>query len=146
MKVLHSFKISPGNTLPHSIPEARIFILHLLVCLCRPNSCNTSRTKTNAALNCSLCTPLANDNTNQSLPRDSSLLGYTQCNIPDDLNLHDQHQQNLESHITSSLCTNCPVRNSPLDFSDTLLSPGVGGRGRWVLWNAPGGRSTSKGL
>jgi hypothetical protein len=63
MKVLHSFKISPSNTIPHPIPEARIFNLHLLVCLCRPNSCNTSKTKTNAALNCSLCTPLANDTT-----------------------------------------------------------------------------------
>lgn len=45
------------------IPEARIFNLHLLLCLCRTNSRNPSKTKTNAALNSSLCTPLANDTT-----------------------------------------------------------------------------------
>jgi hypothetical protein len=126
------------------IPEARIFNLHLLVCLCRPNSCNPSKTKTNAALNFSFCTPLANDTTNESLPQDSRLLGHKQCNIPDDLNLHHQHQDSPESHITSSLTMNCLVHNSPLGFSDNLLSPGVGGRGRWVLGNAPGVRSTSK--
>lgn len=105
------------------------------------------KTKTNAALNSSLCTLLANDTTNEPLPQDSSLLGYTQCNIPDDFNLHHQHQQNLKSHITSSLCMNCPVRNSPPQFSDNLLLfPGVGGRGRWMLANAPDGRSTGESL
>lgn len=41
---------------------------------------------------------------------------------------------------------NCLVHNSPLGFSGNLLSPGVGGRGRWVLWNAFGRWSTSNGL
>lgn len=54
---------TPHPATHFQIPEAKIFNLNFLVCLCRSNSCNPIKTKKYAALNSSLCTPLATDTT-----------------------------------------------------------------------------------